>query len=189
MQKLILFLCISILNPSQRSRVAGPSGLLIRYFLTIKFFWYKQNMPKKKQIKLYNDGGVQYYPDHKIPWSDTWVKFFIGRKRISFGPTILGLLAIQDDIEAHARWRKAGYEWASIEMDPVLPIGDWKFCFIYTDGPDHLGCPNIAVNSEMLDKQLIEEAIEWFIRQRYTFNTKFNFKWKNNREKFFINPW
>jgi len=140
-------------------------------------------MPKKT-ILLINHEGHQYDPEYGTYWSDTWVEFELKRKKIRIGPTLVSTTALDREREIFGAPGK--HEWYE---EPVLPEGDWEFCFPYKDDEARDdGIPHIAINGPWVTKALIEKATEWYIRGRYGVTAPLRFRWKANRDQLFFIP-
>ena len=100
--------------------------------------------------------------------------FHLGRKVEHIGPTLIGTYDMARDHELYGDDpKKYGYS------NPVIPEGDWLFCLPFGDDGD--GTPTIAVNEPWLTKALLEQAIGWYIRQRYGCTAPFRYRWRANK--------
>ena len=141
----------------------------------------------KKRIVLSNREGVQY--GATVPWSDTWVYFFTGkRKKLSLGPTYVGLERFKWDCERNVSDPKDKYD---LESDKVVAriqdLNDqgvkWDAVSYVMPGCD-VGLPEVVVNSPLLDKESIERATAaMLVQQGYVSpNVKLSFRWKNHKK-------
>lgn len=134
----------------------------------------------KKTVLLVNYEGHQYDPTYQTPWSDTWAKFHLGRKKVSIGPTLISKADLDSDYELFRRHPECEAE------APQYPEGDWKFCLPFGDSGD--GVPNVGINSEWVTKALIEQAIGWYIRCKHGVTSEFRFRWRKNKSKLRLHP-
>lgn len=150
-------------------------------------------MTKKKQVLLINHEGHQYDPDYETMWSDTWVRFKKGRKTIKLGPTILTYA----DFILEEKWNQEFYdEHPEYERRAPArePVGDWDFCCPYFDSGKWLPhesdgkIPTIVSSAGSLNKKKIEAAVEWFLRVHHGVTAPINFRWKNQKKKYFVTP-
>lgn len=136
-------------------------------------------MPKKT-VTLINYEGHQYHPEYGTTWSDTWAKFHLRREKVSIGPTLLSMTAIDRDRELFGSDPEFyGYE------EPDLPEGEWEFHLLHEEE----GIPTVVINAPWCTKANIEQAVGWYIRKKYGVTSEFRFRWKNNRRKLFMRPW
>ena len=125
---------------------------------------------QKKTIELINYEGLKSYPTDLVGWSDTWIRFNQGRRKVKMGPCILGLANVRaDDVI---------YAGMTDHVPWVEPDGDWSFAW-YDDNDKTSGIPNIVVNKQHINKRDIEQAIEWMLIERFGFKTPLRFRWRS----------
>lgn len=122
----------------------------------------------KKTIRCINYEGLKAYPNYQTGWSDTWIRFHIGRKVIAMAPCIMSVEQVRLDNEIFN-----GADWHTHWNEPESP---WMFAW-YQDDDRHGDLPNIVVNKPSICKRDVEDAIGWMLIQRFGFKAPLRFRW------------
>ncbi len=135
----------------------------------------------KKTVTLMNREGHQFYPEYGTGWSDTWVEFHKGRRKIYIGPCLHSLTSIENERKLYSGDPDL-YGWT----EPILPEGNWDFCL--PDKEHNREIPDILINSEWVTKAGIEGAVKWYLREYHGVTAEIRWRWKKNKKRFFLIP-
>ena len=150
-------------------------------------------MKSLKHVLLKNHEGVAQ--GARVPWSDTWVECFIGkRKKLFLGPTYMSLSDFEASREIERQYadeeQDGNYESGARLVEALIAYGTpWRsFSFTSKDSP---GTPFVVVNARYLDKQKIEQATSEMLMDLHHIprGASCSFRWKNYHHRLRICPY
>lgn len=149
----------------------------------------------KKTIMLICYGPVGLDPRNSSPWEDVWIEYEVNRKKISEGPEMI--CGVDDEIKTMKRKidyniKKYGEadDWGLKELNLLLDVkkrfdaGDKYFIC----GNIEKRLPTIYINCAEMRQKEVEEAIEFYLRQKGVLKSEPRFIWKKNRSKIVAIP-
>lgn len=141
-------------------------------------------------------GPVALNKNENSPWEDVWLEYEIRRKIIKEGPCFVcgvdGEIRHQKDmIEFVGRKKgdkkninKEYYEEELERLNKIKERFDAGEKFICDNWES--GLPNIYINCKEMRRKEIEEATDWYLREKEVLKSKPRFKW--NKPKFIVVP-
>jgi len=137
-------------------------------------------MANKKTIRCFCYGPITLHPKNESPWEDVWIQYKVRRKTVKEGPCFLSREALKGDIrfekmlvEKHPNLAKHYNVNELILIDSLFDTGIEYFV---DDSAD--GIPNIYINKPSITKDIVEEALTWYLRQKGVLKSVPRFQWK-----------
>ncbi len=163
-----------------------------------------------KSIRVISMSYCAIDAQHTTPWEDIWLIFKDRRKTRRYGPCIISYTHLENDLAHNKEMRDEHLAKIQTEESELVEFCDIKFevhhqsmidSYSWTiqtyesakaeleAGADYVilddqdlknGCPNIITKASDLNRQVIEDALEWFLRQNRYLKPKsiLHFKWK-----------
>jgi hypothetical protein len=137
----------------------------------------------KKNIKMICYGPIAFGPEYQSSWEDVWIRYFSGkRKVIQEGPCIICKEDLSCEIEINER-RLPVSDWKEEQLDELRKVEEEfnkgnKFVIVEV-AP---GLPDIYVNSGYINRQLAEEAVEWYLKRKGVLKSKPRFRWEKRKK-------
>lgn len=138
----------------------------------------------KKTIRVINYSPMAFVgSNYECFWDDVWIKYHVGKgKVVSEGPCIISrtdlLNGIKTGKELRSKYVDYNDNWFLNELERIedgFDDGNMFDVLIRPEWPN--GIPDIFVNSEHISREVVEEAIEWYLRRKGVLKSEPRFVW------------